>query len=96
MKNLTVPQLLRLLPAQVLHPGEREEFCPLQEGDDVEALSEDLVKIVNVRDTRSDLPRIRNGHDKLEISYGGEARSHFQKMMRKGSCQAGKNRLPSW
>ena len=33
----------------------------------------------------SDLPRIKNGHDTLEISYGGDARSHFQKMIRKGS-----------
>ena len=42
-------------------------------------------KTVTVRDSISDLPRIKNGHDKLEISYGGEARSHFQKMIRKGS-----------
>ena len=42
-------------------------------------------KTVNVRDTMSDLPRIKNGHDKLEISYGGEPRSHFQKTIRKGS-----------
>ena len=40
---------------------------------------------VNVRDPMSDLPRIKNGHNKLEISYGREARSHFQKMIRKGS-----------
>jgi len=38
-----------------------------------------------VRDTMSDLPKIKNGADKLEISYGGEAVSHFQKKIRKGS-----------
>ena len=38
-----------------------------------------------VRDTMSDLPRIRNGADKSEISYKGEARSNFQKKIRKGS-----------
>ena len=40
---------------------------------------------VTVRDTMSDLPSIKNGHDKLEISYGGEPVSHFQKSIRKGS-----------
>ena len=38
-----------------------------------------------VRDTMSDLPKIGNGEDKLERSYGGEAKSHFQKNIRKGS-----------
>ena len=38
-----------------------------------------------VLDTMSDLPKIRNGADKVEISYGGEAKSHFQKKIRKGS-----------
>ena len=42
-------------------------------------------RTVTVRDTMSDLPRIKNGHDKLEISYGGEPVSHFQKSIRKGS-----------
>ena len=42
-------------------------------------------KTVSVRDTISDLPLIENGHDKPEISYDGEAKSHFQKMIRKGS-----------
>ena len=42
-------------------------------------------RTVTVRDTMSDLPSIKNGHDKLEISYGGEPVSHFQKSIRKGS-----------
>ena len=51
-------------------------------------------KTVTVRDTMSDLPRIKNGHNKLEISYGGEARSHFQKMIRKGSDHITKTVMP--
>ena len=42
-------------------------------------------KTVNVRDTMSDLPRIKNDHGKLEIGYGVEAGSHLQIMFRKGS-----------
>ena len=33
----------------------------------------------------SDLPRIKNGAAKLEISYGGEPKSNFQKKIRKGA-----------
>ena len=42
-------------------------------------------KTVTVRDTMSDLPHIKNGHDTVEIRYGGEARFPFLKMIRKGS-----------
>jgi len=42
-------------------------------------------RTTTVRDTMSDLPRIKNGAAKLEISYGGEARSNFQKKIRRGS-----------
>ena len=38
-----------------------------------------------VRDTMSDLPKIKNGAAKLEISYEGEAKSNFQKKIRRGS-----------
>ena len=43
------------------------------------------IRSVNVRDTMSDLPRIKNDHGKLEIGYGVEAGSHLQIMFRKGS-----------
>ena len=42
-------------------------------------------RTTTVRDTLSDLPKIDNGDSKLEKSYKGEAISHFQKMIRKGS-----------
>lgn len=42
-------------------------------------------RTTTVRDTMSDLPRIKNGHSKLEISYGSEAYSNFQKKIRRGS-----------
>jgi len=42
-------------------------------------------RTTTVRDTMSDLPRIKNGASKLEISYGGEAKSNFQKRIRRGS-----------
>jgi len=43
-------------------------------------------RTTTVRDTMSDLPRIKNGHAKLEMSYGGEAFSNFQKYIRRGSA----------
>eukprot|EP00111_Clytia_hemisphaerica_P007316 TCONS_00021299-protein len=39
-------------------------------------------RTITVRDAMSDLPTIKNGHQKLEISYDTEPISHFQKMMR--------------
>ncbi|CAK8688847.1 unnamed protein product [Clavelina lepadiformis] len=44
-------------------------------------------RTITVRDTMSDLPRIPNGHSKLEISYRGESQSHFQRMIRAGGYQ---------
>ena len=35
----------------------------------------------------SDLPRIENGAEKVTMSYGGEPRSHIQKMFRKNSTE---------
>ena len=40
---------------------------------------------VTARDILSDIPCIPNGHTELEMSYGGEAKSHFQKVMRRDS-----------
>ena len=42
-------------------------------------------RTVTVRDTLSDLPVIKNGTGRQEIRYGGEAKTHFQKTIRKGS-----------
>ena len=39
-------------------------------------------RTITVRDSMSDLPEIRNGAKKEEISYNGEAMSHFQKEVR--------------
>jgi DNA (cytosine-5)-methyltransferase 1 len=36
-------------------------------------------RTITVRDAMSDLPEIRNGAKKEEISYGGDPQSHFQK-----------------
>ena len=38
-------------------------------------------RTITVRDTMSDLPDIRNGAKKDEISYNGDAKSHFQKLV---------------
>lgn len=43
-------------------------------------------RTITVRDTLSDLPKIKNGHSKVEASYNNEANSHFQKKIR-GDCQ---------
>ncbi|CAH1179610.1 unnamed protein product [Phaedon cochleariae] len=43
-------------------------------------------RTICVRDAMSDLPDIKNGWNKTEMPYGGDAVSHFQKMMR-GSDQ---------
>ena len=43
------------------------------------------LRTVTARDILSDLPCIPNGHTELEMSYGGEAKSHFQKVMRRDS-----------
>ena len=39
-------------------------------------------RTITVRDAMSDLPRIENGARKEEISYGGDAESHFQRRVR--------------
>lgn len=41
-----------------------------------------------MRDAMSDLPAIKNGWSKAEVSYGGDALSHFQKIIR-GSDENG-------
>lgn len=40
-------------------------------------------RTVTVRDAMSDLPEVRNGAKAEEISYGGDAMSHFQRQVRK-------------
>ncbi|XP_046403240.1 DNA (cytosine-5)-methyltransferase PliMCI-like isoform X2 [Ischnura elegans] len=40
------------------------------------------LRTITVRDAMSDLPEIRNGSKKEELSYGGEPFSHFQRQMR--------------
>lgn len=42
------------------------------------------LRTITVRDSLSDLPEIRNGHRKEEMSYGTEPESHFQRMVRDG------------
>ena len=37
------------------------------------------------RDTMSDLPEIRNGHNKDKMPYHIEAETHFQRRIRRGS-----------
>lgn len=39
-------------------------------------------RTICVRDAMSDLPDIKNGCSKTEMSYDGDAVSHFQKLMR--------------
>jgi len=40
-------------------------------------------RTITVRDAMSDLPKIKNGANKLEIGYDNEPLSHFQKMVRR-------------
>ena len=40
------------------------------------------LRTITVRDTMSDLPVIKNGHSKFEMSYQSEAQSHFQRLIR--------------
>ncbi|XP_071444299.1 DNA (cytosine-5)-methyltransferase 1-like [Hetaerina americana] len=40
------------------------------------------LRTITVRDAMSDLPEIRNGSKKEELSYGGEPLSHFQRQLR--------------
>ncbi|KAI8508772.1 DNA (cytosine-5)-methyltransferase 1 [Branchiostoma belcheri] len=44
-------------------------------------------RTITIRDTMSDLPSIRNGHAAAEISYDGEPRSYFQKIIRGNQYQ---------
>ena len=44
-------------------------------------------RTTTVRDMMSDLPKIENGAEKVTMSYGGEPRSHIQKMFRKNSTE---------
>nr|XP_054770266.1 DNA (cytosine-5)-methyltransferase PliMCI-like [Lytechinus pictus] len=44
-------------------------------------------RTISVRDSMSDLPTIRNGAQKLEISYDGEPQSDFQKKIRGNQYQ---------
>ena len=44
-------------------------------------------RTTTVRDMMSDLPKIENGAEKITMSYGGEPRSHIQKMFRKSSTE---------
>ncbi|GFS20276.1 DNA (cytosine-5)-methyltransferase [Elysia marginata] len=39
-------------------------------------------RTITVRDTMSDLPDIKNGAKAMEISYKGDAQTHFQRMIR--------------
>lgn len=45
------------------------------------------LRTITVRDTMSDLPEIRNGHRKEEMSYGTEPESHFQRLIRGNQYQ---------
>ena len=39
-------------------------------------------RTITVRDTLSDLPKIKNGHQKVEMGYSKDPESHFQKKIR--------------
>merc|ERR1712241_160673 len=39
-------------------------------------------RTITVRDTLSDLPKIKNGHSEVEMSYSKDPESHFQKKIR--------------
>ena len=45
------------------------------------------LRTITVRDSMSDLPDIRNGAAVKEISYEGEPRTHFQKLIRGNRSQ---------
>ena len=55
--------------------------CALQFVSNITRLSEAPLRTVTVRDAMSDLPDIKNGASAREISYNGEPRSHFQRMV---------------
>ena len=44
-------------------------------------LSSAPLRTITVRDAMSDLPDIKNGASGLEISYGGDPVSHFQRLV---------------
>lgn len=50
-------------------------------------LSSAPLRTITVRDSMSDLPEIRNGASNDEISYGGDAISHFQRQIRGSQYQ---------
>lgn len=50
-------------------------------------LSSAPFRTITVRDTMSDLPKIANGHSKVEISYQSDPRSHFQRVIRGSNYQ---------
>ena len=55
---------------------------PLQLGSNISRLSSAPLRTITVRDAMSDLPDIKNGASAREISYNGEPRSHFQRLVR--------------
>lgn len=38
-------------------------------------------RTITVRDCMSDLPNIKNGHKQSDMSYGGDASTHFQRLV---------------
>ena len=45
-------------------------------------------RTITVKDAMSDLPPIKNGASKPKLSYGSEAQSHFQRVMRTREIEA--------
>lgn len=59
-----------------------KQFESLQFVSNVTRQSSAPLRTITVEDAMSDLPDIKNGASAREIGYGGEARSHFQKLVR--------------
>ncbi len=57
------------------------DLCPLQCSSNITRLSSAPLRTITVRDAMSDLPDIKNGAQGLEISYGGDPVSHFQRLV---------------
>lgn len=53
----------------------------LQMMSNITRLSTAPLRTITVRDSMSDLPDIKNGASAREISYNGEPRSHFQRLV---------------
>lgn len=58
------------------------QYSCLQVMSNITRMSSGPLRTITVRDAMSDLPDIKNGASSREISYNGEPRSHFQRMVR--------------